>query len=248
MLSHPAKLFTEVCSSPSITNGHALNVGAEYFKAGHKVQFSCNEGFSSPHSTTTCQAAKVWSPPPVCTVVTCNVPSLNNGRYTTGHGNRDNASNTSYAQLDLSSPYWYNTTIAIICNEGYEMKGGSATRACQSDGTWGQPPLECVKILCNDTSDVRHEHIDHYPELAIGENGTVSYNSEHIFLSSGYTIVTCSTSRKLKWIKAPEFGKIFITKHVHLAVQNACSLSNITTLGNLSKLSFVEYTVWHVVE
>ena len=222
-----------------------MNAGDEFFKAGHKVSFSCNEGFFSTHSTTTCQAAKVWLPPPVC-IITCKVPSLKNGRYTTG--NRDNASNTSNAQFDLSSPYWYNTTIAIICNEGYEMKGESATRACQVDGTWGQPPLECVKIICNDTSDVRHEHIDRYPELAIGENGTVSYNSEHIFLSSGYTIVTCSTSRKLKWIKAPEFGKIFITKHVHLAVKNTCSLSNITRLGNLSKLSFVEYTVWHVVE
>jgi len=381
-------IFTEVCSSPGVPNGHAVNGGAAYFKTGHEVSFSCNEGFSPLQSTTTCQATREWSPPPVCTEITCKVPHLGNGRYTVMSGNREtneqvlyntwirpvcnygytptsiaqrkcgsggqwsgtnvycypitckslpdtfyrgkyissdttapfpydhevtavcfqgyhltqpvtrrcinyniwsksdpdpecrrikcqspntfingqyNGSQPSYdfgtvlvptcntgyymlsnvakricEQLDTwsgsdpqcrivtcktpnfsnghyypLSSYLYNATIIITCTEGYELKGGSATRTCQADGTWGQPPLECVKILCNDTSDVRHEHIDHYPELAIGENGTVSYNSNHIFLSSGYTEVTCATSRKLKWIKAPQFGKLLKTKHVH---------------------------------
>ena len=374
---------------PNVENGRADVNEDHIFKTGHELLFSSNEGFSSPHPTTTCQATKTWSPQPVCEV-TCKVPQLGNGRYTVMSGNREtnehepyntwispvcddgymrslftqrkckldgqwsgkevncrpiicerlpntfangsydsggkqssfpynyeitavchnghylqtplserrciasntwsrtypecrritcrspdpfkdgqyignrhsydfgtvlvptcntgyymangvekrvceqidtwsgsdpqcrivtcNTPNISNGHYDPLSSYWYNTTITIECNEGYEMKGGSATRTCQSDGTWGQPSLECVKILFNDTSDVRHEHIDHYPKLAISEIGSVSYNSEHIFLSSGHTEVTCSTSRKLKWIKAPQFGKLFITTHVHLEV------------------------------
>ena len=219
MLRHlitPSKLFTEVCSSPSVTNGHAVDTGADYFKAGNNVSFSCNEGFTQLQSTTTCQATRVWSPPPVCTEITCKVPHLGNGDYTVRWSasrktNEHEFHNTSTTSNAHNNTYLYNTTLVIKCNEGYELKGESATRTCQADGTWGQTPLVCVKILCNDNSDVRHEHIDHYPELAIGENGTVSYNSEHIFLSSGYTELTCSTSRKLQWIKAPQFGKRFKT-------------------------------------
>ena len=324
-----------------------MNARAEYFKTGDEVSFSCNEGFSSPHSTTTCQATKVWSPPPVCTEVTCKVPGLINGRYRTNPGNREtnereplsynalispicnegymlstdlsqrvcksdgqwsgtevncnpitcdrlpdtlangyyddrdkqapfpynyeipavchygyvltqhttrrcinpntwsgtdpdcrritctNPASFSYGQYNLSQqPYDFGSVLVPTCHTGYNISNNVEKRICERpdswsgsepkckivecetptahNGTWDQPPMECVKIRCNDTSDVRHEHIDHYPELAIGENGTVSYNSEHIFLASGSTEVTCSTSRKLTWIKAPQFGKILI--------------------------------------
>ena len=357
-----------------------MNAGAAYFKTGHEVSFSCNEGFSSPHSTTTCQAAKVWSPPPVCTDNTCKVPHLGNGRYIVISDNREanerepystwispvcndsytrssftprkcgldgqwsgtevycnpiickRLPNGYYDRRDTQPPFPYNheitavchsgyhltqpatrrcidhntwsgtdpecrritcrspttfsngqyngsqhvydfgtvlvptcntdyfmsnnvykrvcerpntwsgsepvceivecetptvlnghfslrkisykyrDTISIKCDQGYEIKDRSGTRTCQADGTWSENPMQCFKILCNDTSDVRHEHIDLYPALAIGENGRVSYNSEHLFLSSGYTEVMCSTSRKLKWIKAPEFGKICLKR------------------------------------
>jgi len=330
-----------------------VNAGAEYFKTGHEVSFSCNEGFSSPHSTTTCQATRVWSPPPVCTEVTCTVPHLGNGRYAVMYDNREaneiepyntwiisvcndgytrssitilvrkcgsdgqwsgnevycdpivckrlpdtfdhgkyesrgtttpfpynheitavcdygyhltqpatrrciesntwngtdpecqritcrfpaqfnngqyNGSRQAYAFGTVLLPtchtgyymsnnveqrvcerpdswsgsepvcekivrcetptvlngnfsrqisYKYRDTISIQCDQGYEIKDGSGTRTCQADGTWNENPMQCFKILCNDTSDVRHEHIDLYPALAIGENGRVSYNSEH---------------------------------------------------------------------
>jgi len=359
------------------------------------VSFSCNEGFSSPHFTTTCQATRVWSPPPVCTEITCTVPHLGNGHYTNGFGNletneiepyntfvipvcNDGYTSSSviwrtcgsdgqwskpdvycnpitcarlpdtfahgyYDRRDTQPPFPYNheitavchsgyhltqlaprrciepntwsvqdpdcrritcwspttfsngqyngsqhvydfgsvlvptcntdyyisnnvekrvcerpdtwsgsepvceivecetptvlngnfssrkisykyrDTISIQCDQGYEIRDGSETRTCQADGTWSENPMQCFKILCNDTSDVRHENIDIYPALAIGENGRVSYNSEHLFLSSGSTEVMCSTSRKLKWIKSPEFGNIFL-KTCTKVLLNLCNV------------------------
>jgi len=187
------------CRSPTTFSNGQYDLWQTSYDFGTVMVPTCHTGYYMPHNVEkrVCEQLNTWSgSEPVCEIVECETPTVLNGNFT---------SSTSRTKL-----YRYRDSIAIQCIEGYEIKSGSATRTCQADGTWDQPHMECVKMLCNDTSDVRHEHIDHYPELAIGENGTVSYNSEHIFLSSGYTKVTCSTSRKLKWIKAPQFGKIFI--------------------------------------
>jgi len=366
---------------PNVDNGRADVNGDHIFKTGDEVSFSCNEGFSSTNSTTTCQATKVWSTPPVCTEVTCNVPHLGNGRYTVMSGNREtneqvlyntwirpvcnygymptsiaqrkcgsggqwsgtnvycypitckslpdtfdhgmyisrgttspfpynyevtaacyqgyhltqpvtrrcinsnswsktnpdpecrrikcqspttfsngqyNGSqptydfgtiliptcNTGYymsnnvetrvcKQIDTwsgndpqcrivtcktpnisnghyyhLSSYGYNTTITITCNECYEMKGGSVTRTCQADGTWDQPSMECVKFVCNDTSDITHEAITNtvYRQLAFNECVHLNYNSTFYFLQNGSLEVKCSENRKITWISKPDFG------------------------------------------
>jgi len=374
--------FAEVCSSPYVTNGHAINAKAAYFKTGDEVSFSCNEGFSSPHSTTTCQATKVWSPPTVCTEITCKVPHLGNGRYTVSPDNRETnemesydtwispVCNEGYKRLSLTqrkccsdgqwskpdvycnpitcerlpntfahgyydsgdtqppfpynhetsavchsgyhltlpatrrciehntwseqypecrritcknpymfsngqydlwqtsydfgtvlvptchtgyymphtvekrvceqlntwsgndpqcmivtcktpyisnghyyplSSYGYNTTITITCNEGYEIKGGLVTRTCQAGGTWDQPSMECVKFVCNDTSDITHEAITNtvYRQLAFNECVHLSYNSTFYFLQNGSLEVKCSENRKITWISKPNFGMSF---------------------------------------
>jgi len=384
-------LFTDVCSSPSVTNGHA-NARAAYFKTGHEVSFSCNEGFSSPYSTTTCQATRVWSPQAVCTEITCKVPHLDNGHYTVSSDNRetnerelyntwiipvcnDGYQRSSFTQRKcesdgnwsgnevdckpiicerlpntfangsydsggkhshfpynheitvicqyghyLKSPlskrrcigpntwsitypecrritcrspdpfrdgqysgnrqsydfkavlvptcntgyymsknvkqrvceqpdtwsgtepvceivgcetptvpngnftsntsrtklYRYRDIIAIQCDQGYEIKSGSATRTCQANGTWGQQPIECVKFLCNDTSGIRHAAItwNAYPKLAFGQSGNVTFNSTFFFLQQGSVEVTCSERRRLTWVTKPNFGMMLYCYYV----------------------------------
>ena len=375
-------VFAEVCSSPYVTNRHAMNTKAEYFKTGHEVSFFCNEGFSSPHSTTTCQATKVWSPQPMCTEITCAVPHLGNGRYNILHNSReaneiepyktfiipvcndgyarssfiwrkcgsdglwskadvycnpitcerlpDTYDHGYYDSQDTQPPFPYNheitavchsgyhltqpatrrciehnmwseqypecrrikcrspTTfsngqyngsrqiydfgsalvptchtgyymsnnvekrvcerhnswsgtepkcefvecetptifngnltpkmisykyrvkISIQCDQGYEIKDGSETRTCQENGTWDQPHMECVKFLCNDTSDIRHAaiHLSAYPSLEFGQSGNVTFNSTFFNLQQGSVEVTCTETRKLTWVTKPDFGMI----------------------------------------
>jgi len=209
-VKHPSCLRITCRSPASFINGkynESQPSGQLQYDFGSILVPICDTGYNmnSDISKRVCEQQNKWSgSEPMCTTVSCKSPNISNAHY------------------DPLPPYWYNSTIVYKCSEGYEIKDGPAKRTCEADGTWGQPPLQCVKILCNDTSDVRHEHVDLYPALAIGESGRVSYNSEHMFLSSGYTEVMCSTSRKLKWIKAPEFGKICL-KHVLKVLLNLCS-------------------------
>ena len=358
------------------------------FKTGQEVSFTCNEGFSSPQSTTKCQTTKVWSPPPVCTEVTCNVPHLGNGHYTVisvsdkraanerepyntwispvcnggytrslfttrkceldgkwsgtevdcnpiickrlpdrfAHGeyeSRDtqppfpynheitavcgygyhltlpatrrcienntwngtdpecrritcrapttfsngqyngsqqvydigtvlvptcntdyylsnnvekrvcershswsgsepkcnmfecetpNVTNGNFTSITLrTKSYRYRDKISIQCDHGYEIKSGSAIRTCQANGTWDQLPMECVKIICNDTSDLIHAAItlNAYPTLALGQSGNVTFNATFFYLQHGSVEVTCAESRKLTWVTKPHFGMIY---------------------------------------
>jgi len=113
-----------------------VNAGAAYFKTGHEVSFFCNEGFSQLQSTTTCQATSVWSPPPVCTEITCNVPHLGNGRYIVISDNRE---------ANEREPY--STWISPVCNDGY-TRSSFTTRKCGLDGQWSGTEVYCDQIIC----------------------------------------------------------------------------------------------------
>jgi len=186
------------CRTPTAFSNGQYNKSREPYDFGSVLVPTCNTGYymSTNVEKRVCEQLNKWSgSEPVCEIVECETPTVLNGNFSS-----------------RKISYNYRDTISIQCDQGYEIKDGSETRTCRADGTWSENPMQCFKILCNDTSDVRHKHIDIYPALAIGENGRVSYNSEHMFLSSGYTEVMCSTSRKLKWIKAPEFGKVCLKR------------------------------------
>ena len=62
---------------------------------------------------------------------------------------------------------------------------------------------------------MRHESIDSFPVLAIGEHGTVTHNSELFYLNAGSIEVECSTSKRLTWINAPQFGKTIVNNFIY---------------------------------
>ena len=64
----------------------------------------------------------------------------------------------------------------------------------------------CVRIPCNDTTEVKDEAVDTFPELGVGETGNVTYNTTHFVLRNGSTVVTCMEIRKLSWQQTPQFG------------------------------------------
>jgi len=70
--------------------------------------------------------------------------------------------------------------------------------------------MQCVKTLCNDSSDVKYESIEVYPQLAIGEVGTVLYNSTFFYLKRGLVDVSCTMKRNMIWLSlvhtVPDFS------------------------------------------
>jgi len=105
-------------------------------------------------------------------------------------------------QKDIYKPGDEITIQTLNC--GYAAK---FTTTCQRTRDWFPKP-DCKSIYCNDSSDVNHTAIQYLPALDNGENGIVSYNSERFYLKTGSVEVTCLNSRKLSWLKVPEFGKI----------------------------------------
>jgi len=120
------------------------------------------------------------------------------------NGRLSNTEKQLYKAYELT--YTYGTTLNIQCNEWFEITNGPNSLTCQKDRTWSPSPPQCVKMICNDSTDISHASIDNYPELGVGENGTVSYNSTYFYITEGSLEVTCTGSRKLKWTSQPHFG------------------------------------------
>jgi len=142
-----------------------------------------------------CEEYNKWSgEKPQCSPVTCNKPSsIGNGWLTP----------------DQQS-YNYNSTIKLACFAGYEVRDGKMIGTCLEYGNWSLEPLQCVRIICNDTNSVRHEYIDAYPNVAFNEVENVTYNSSFFHLLNGSAEVYCSEDRKLSWLNSPEFGTLYV--------------------------------------
>jgi len=153
----------------------------------------CKKGFKMLNNVIerVCEGINKWSgDEPQCTLVTCNKPaSFGNGWLTPNQ-----------------QQYDYNTTIELSCHDGYEVKDGTPRRTCFEDGSWGDLPLQCIKIICNDTSYVKHQSINEYPRISFGEVGNVTYNYSFFHLKDGSTEVNCSANRAFLWKTTPDFG------------------------------------------
>jgi len=162
------------------------------FSFNHTILPVCNKGYYlQTHMVLTCISTDIWSGNhPVCEIIKCFRPTVQNGLFT-----------------PTRNFYDYNTQIKIQCNMNFEIEDGPDSRTCQEDGTWGSDTLHCVKSLCNDTRDVMHASIGTFPQLAIGEIGSVWYNYTVFLLQSGSVEINCSMDRKLSWISTPEFGR-----------------------------------------
>ena len=186
--------FAITCDHPNgFTYGRYNENKATYYY-GNVLEPSCDEGYFISNNVTrrVCVKQDEWSgDEPLCDRIKCKQPTILN------------------AHLDYENDvYDYNTSITIRCLEGFEITDGSYTRRCQKDRTWGSKPLQCVKILCNDTTNITHQAISNsnYPHLGFNETELVLYNSSFFFLQSGSNQVICSANRKLNWISKPFFG------------------------------------------
>ena len=186
-----------VCFLPSTIYNGQYNTSQSSYDFGSVIKLICNQGYtiSNDVKERVCEQYNKWSgEEPQCTLVTCSRPATTfNGRF-----NPDQPT------------YNYNTTVLLTCNDGYEVKEGPVRRTCFEDGTWGPEPIDCVKIICNDTVNVSHESINQYPVISIGEVGRVTYNSSFFHLQKGSAEVNCSVDRTFSWTKSPLFGRLYM--------------------------------------
>ncbi|NXN15316.1 CR2 protein, partial [Indicator maculatus] len=134
---------------PKIANGEHNAADKESFEYGASVTYRCHNvrrgekpfslvGDASIFCTTTDNVNGVWSkPPPECKVVTCEHPSIPNGKLLSG--------------FQLS--YSYQDTILMDCNFRYSLNG-SDTSTCKEDGLWDPPLPLCQLSSCDNPPDV----------------------------------------------------------------------------------------------
>jgi len=181
------------CDPPNPIIHGQYNWSQATYDFGSIINPSCNKGYTLSNKVIkrVCEDVNKWSgDEPQCTIVTCNRPApIGNGLL-----------------IPDQETYNFNTTIDLSCHDGYEVKKGTPRRTCLEDGTWGPVALQCVKIMCNDTTGVRHESIISYPNISFGEVGNVTYNYSFFYLKEGSSEVHCSEDRRLSWTKFPDIG------------------------------------------
>ncbi|NXH09945.1 CR2 protein, partial [Bucco capensis] len=134
---------------PEIANGEHSGTDKEHFEYGASVTYTCHRvrrgerpfslvGDASIFCTTTDNVNGVWSgPAPECKVVTCEHPSITNGKLLSGHR--------------LS--YSYRDTVIFDCAFRYTLNG-TDTSTCNENGLW-EPPLPfCQLSSCSDPPEV----------------------------------------------------------------------------------------------
>jgi len=129
----------EVCMLPPITNGKLVSNSRTLFKAGETaaINFTCNTNYSPENPTTTCQSDRTWNPQPQCSEITCIIPALTNGHYT---------SNDVVAASGTHVNYQSNITPS--CVDGYVLTS-STQMTCQDDGQFSGSSPKCTQITCD---------------------------------------------------------------------------------------------------
>jgi len=132
------RLILAYCQLPSLQNGIIHNDGGKTaYTPGENITFTCNPGYESSVTSTTCRSSESWDPQPSCTVITCDIPHLQNGYYLPiGH-----------PVVPLQS---YGHIIQPQCNEGYILSN-AVNKTCTEHGQWSgsDPQPSCTVVSCS---------------------------------------------------------------------------------------------------
>ncbi|XP_060792623.1 sushi, von Willebrand factor type A, EGF and pentraxin domain-containing protein 1-like [Neoarius graeffei] len=116
------------CDAPKINNAVRIEGRAPPYTYKQFVRYKCNEGYKMEGSDyLTCDVNGWNPPPPVCIVIKCDAPEINN------------AVRISYS----TPPYTYKQLVWYNCNEGYIIEGRNFL-ICDING-WNHPPPVCIE-------------------------------------------------------------------------------------------------------
>ncbi len=183
------------------TNGGVTAPSLTYGSTG---TYSCNGGYAMTGSaTTTCTAAGTWSSAaPTCapTITPCTPnPCLNNGSCNVAGLGYTCTCAPGYSDTNCGTPVTCSTgvsaptngsvsatsatlgnSVSYQCNNGYTQTGGSATRTCQTDGTFSGTPATCGPVTCSGAVAPQNGNVSS-ASATFGNNVTYSCNT-------GYTM------------------------------------------------------------
>lgn len=147
------------------------------------VSVECNPGFNlSSRGDVMCQANGTWTTLPTCLAVTCSLPdSPVNGSFITNQ-----------------ETYFFNDTIEIICNEGFELNDTTVI-TCTQNGSWNVSP-SCVPVICENFTAPNNA-------VTIGDTSnrifeeTLELNCLTGYILNGPSVVECLANRT--WSQKP---------------------------------------------
>ncbi|XP_064625977.1 sushi, von Willebrand factor type A, EGF and pentraxin domain-containing protein 1-like [Lineus longissimus] len=178
----PTPVCTAItCDPPSLTNGRVS--GPKPALLGSAVSYQCDTGYVLEGiGSSTCvevgpgNVKGSWADPtPVCTAITCDQPSLTNGR------------------VSGPKPALLGSAVSYQCDTGYVLEGkGSST--CVEDGTgnvkgsWADPKPACTAIICDPPSLTKGQVSVPRPALL---GSAVSYQCDTGYVLEGKGRSTC---------------------------------------------------------
>ncbi|KAL7864287.1 hypothetical protein AOLI_G00157070 [Acnodon oligacanthus] len=164
------------CRPPvDIPNGHPEDTLLEEYEYGQAVTYVCNTGYTRfGDSTISCSNNGTFQPsPPECIKVSCDPPSVPNGKKTQG-----------------TPPYRYRSSIEIACDPAFKMEG-SPSLVCDRNG-WNPSPPNCTEVICDSSSVPNGKIIDGTPPYKY--KSTIKFACDSGFKMEGSDSVVCETN------------------------------------------------------
>ncbi|VDI43475.1 exodeoxyribonuclease III [Mytilus galloprovincialis] len=133
------------CTAPGISEFTITSNNTDVVPST-KVKYTCEFGYQLPAGdlgTRICQLGGTWSaPPPVCEVIKCTAPEINEFTIT--------STNTNVVP---------RTRVTYTCESGYYLHVlDFGIRECQLGGTWPAPPPACLDTHCTKEKEKQWAH------------------------------------------------------------------------------------------
>ncbi|KAG2461747.1 complement factor H [Polypterus senegalus] len=202
------------CPVPEISNGSAKNQSKKY-DYGKQLEYECNEEYTHSMVPSIC-TKRGWDPMPQCTILTCEVPNIDNGYV-------PNAAR-------VKKEHKINDTLQYNCHG--KWKRSSIDPVCTAKG-WNPEP-KCDDGRCLMPPKIENGDIYGEVEPWYDDGSRVTYKCKLDHVAEGDKTVTCLTG---VWSKPPQCmkpcfwqinGKNYKTQHQKIIKMYCPSYTEVT--------------------
>ncbi|XP_051789269.1 complement factor H-like isoform X3 [Erpetoichthys calabaricus] len=172
------------CPVPEISNGSSKNQSKKY-DYDTKLEYECNEEYTHSKVDSICTETG-WNPMPQCTILTCEVPNIDNGIV--------------HNVAREKKEYNINDTLQYYCFGNW--KRSSIDPVCTAKG-WNPEP-KCGDGICLMPPKIANGDIDGEVEPWYEDGSRVNYKCKSDHVVEGDKTVTCSAG---VWSKPPQCMK-----------------------------------------
>uniref|UniRef100_A0A8C4SJR6 Complement factor H-like n=1 Tax=Erpetoichthys calabaricus TaxID=27687 RepID=A0A8C4SJR6_ERPCA len=172
------------CPVPEISNGSSKNQSKKY-DYDTKLEYECNEEYTHSKVDSICTETG-WNPMPQCTILTCEVPNIDNGIV--------------HNVAREKKEYNINDTLQYYCFGNW--KRSSIDPVCTAKG-WNPEP-KCGDGICLMPPKIANGDTDGEVEPWYEDGSRVTYKCKSEHVAEGDKTVTCSAG---VWSKPPQCMK-----------------------------------------